>query len=319
MAHNSTDILDVSQSQSQSQSQSNQSNQSEDTTSKTIIRRLLLAFGVGSLIVGSYIAYHSISSGKSLFRYPLMKSFSQTNNSRTHSLIIGCNYENTEAALGGCISDATAMLDIFKRYATHYPDAFLPPQKIFDTDHRNFSRTLVIDRIASMYKDCNPGDTFFMYFAGHGIQIKDNNMDESDSYDECCLITYPQTKRKGFKMEWLLDDDLKEMLDNQDVAFVFLLDCCHSGGMSDMTVNRPNNLIIAACNESQSSNETSSMFGGVRGIFTKNLERILNTTTVQLGIEDIKNNKIWSLINRDADQTFTVCGNPNIFKFPSLR
>ena len=228
-------------------------------------------------------------------------------------------FDNTEAALGGCVSDASAMLDIFNRYASHYPNAFRPPQKVFDTEERNFSRKLVVDKIKAIYEDCKPGDTFFMYFAGHGMQIADDNMDESDSYDECCLITYPKTKRKDFKKEWLLDDDLKAMLDNPDIAFVFLLDCCHSGGMSDMTVNRPNNLIIAACNESQSSNETSSIFGGVRGIFTKNLERILNTTTVQLGIEDIKQNEIWGLIDKDADQTFTVCGNPNIFKFPSLR
>lgn len=231
-----------------------------------------------------------------------------------HSLIIGCNYPNTTSTLNGCVPDGYAIYNIFKSYSEQ-DSQFMAPLKMFDVEMNDFTKERVMSKLREMYNGCKPGDTFFLYFSGHGIQIIDWNQDERfDAKDECCLISCATDQ----PMEWLLDDDLAEFFNKKDVKFVFLLDCCHSGGMSDIVRGRENNLVISACTEHQTSKEVG-MYNTVRGIFTSNLETILKTMTKDQNINQIKKNSIWNSIDKKYTQTITVWGNPDVFQFPVMK
>ena len=233
-----------------------------------------------------------------------------------HSLFVGCNYPDTDSALNGCVPDARSIFNIFNTYSNMYPK-FKKPVQLFDEETDDFSKTMVMNKLRDMYLGCKSGETFFLYFSGHGIQIKDDDGDEKrDSKDECCLITC----NKNESYQWLLDDDLNEFFSRKDVKFVFLLDCCHSGGMSDIVRNRKNNLVISACTEDQTSKEISiGSINNIRGIFTYNLEKVLKESTEGQSIQDIGKSSIWNDIDGKYKQTFTVWGNSDIFKFPSLQ
>ena len=235
-------------------------------------------------------------------------------NRKVRSIIMGCNYENTDSSLNGCVSDAQSIYDLFMQYSEKY-ESFEKPISLFDKNIDNFSKTLVMSNLQEAYYDSKPGDVLFVYFAGHGLQIEDLNHDEiSDTMDECCLLTCNPNQ----PMEWILDDDLKLFLNRSDVTFVLLLDCCHSGGMSDITIDRPNNLVISACTENQTSKEVFKVAMGVRGVFTSNLEAICKSAESDLTISEISNHKIWKDINENYDQKITVFGDESLFKFPKL-
>ena len=90
--------------------------------------------------------------------------------------------------------------------------------------------------------------------------------------------------------------------------------------MSDIVRNRKNNLVISACTEDQTSKEISiGSINNIRGIFTYNLEKVLKESTEGQSIQDIGKSSIWNDIDGKYKQTFTVWGNSDIFKFPSLQ
>ena len=90
--------------------------------------------------------------------------------------------------------------------------------------------------------------------------------------------------------------------------------------MSDIARNRTNNLVISACTEDQTSKETSiGSVSNVRGIFTYNLEKVLKESAESQSIRDIEKSNIWNDIDGKYQQTFTIWGNSDIFKFPSLQ
>lgn len=62
-----------------------------------------------------------------------------------------------------------------------------------------------------------PGDTFYLYFSGHGTQV--------GSKEGICLY------RKSKGIEVVLDKDLRVALDQIDGAKFLILDSCFSGGM----------------------------------------------------------------------------------------
>jgi hypothetical protein len=84
------------------------------------------------------------------------------------------------------------------------------------------------------------GDSFFLYFSGHGVQIKDTNGDESDGLDECiCAMDYlgndpyPTGNTPGL----IVDDDMHDILVRplpQHCRLIAMFDSCHSGTALDL-------------------------------------------------------------------------------------
>ncbi|URK87899.1 caspase family protein [Rhizobium sp. RCAM05350] len=77
-----------------------------------------------------------------------------------------------------------------------------------------------------------PGDRVYLYFSGHGLQVKDASGDEEDGMDEA-ISTYDI---KADETDWtnvILDDDLEAVLEKlKGRAVTLVIDACHSGTIS---------------------------------------------------------------------------------------
>ncbi|KQV42474.1 MULTISPECIES: caspase family protein [unclassified Rhizobium] len=77
-----------------------------------------------------------------------------------------------------------------------------------------------------------PGDRVFLYFSGHGLQVKDESGDEEDGMDEA-ISTYDL---KAGDEDWtnvILDDELEPLIaEMKGRAVTVVIDACHSGTIS---------------------------------------------------------------------------------------
>lgn len=77
-----------------------------------------------------------------------------------------------------------------------------------------------------------PGDRVYLYFSGHGLQVKDASGDEEDGLDEA-LSTYDIAAGDGDWTNVILDDEIDAMLAKlKDRAVSIVIDACHSGTIS---------------------------------------------------------------------------------------
>ncbi|HEV7318324.1 MAG TPA: caspase family protein [Ensifer sp.] len=80
--------------------------------------------------------------------------------------------------------------------------------------------------------ETEPGDRVYIYFSGHGLQVKDADGDEEDGLDEALApfdIAEGETDWQGV----ILDDDIDQVLERLDGrAVTMVIDACHSGTIS---------------------------------------------------------------------------------------
>jgi len=98
----------------------------------------------------------------------------------------------------------------------------------------------ILEAMNALVHDAQPGDSFFFYFSGHGIQIKDTSGDETDGLDECiCAIDYrgdeqlPNEHTAGV----IVDDRMHELLVQplpRECRLTAIVDSCHSGTSLDL-------------------------------------------------------------------------------------
>jgi len=83
-----------------------------------------------------------------------------------------------------------------------------------------------------------PGDRVYLYFSGHGLQVKDESGDEEDGLDEA-LSTYDIVAGDGDWTNVILDDDIDALLAKlKDRQVSLVIDACHSGTISrSLSVN----------------------------------------------------------------------------------
>lgn len=77
-----------------------------------------------------------------------------------------------------------------------------------------------------------PGDRVYLYFSGHGLQVKDTDGDEADGLDEAIApadIAAGETDWQGA----VLDDEIDAVLERlKGRAVTVVIDACHSGTIS---------------------------------------------------------------------------------------
>lgn len=77
-----------------------------------------------------------------------------------------------------------------------------------------------------------PGDRVYLYFSGHGLQVKDDDGDEEDGLDEALA---PFDIAEG-AVDWegaILDDEVDQVLERlEGRAVTMVTDACHSGAIS---------------------------------------------------------------------------------------
>ena len=80
-----------------------------------------------------------------------------------------------------------------------------------------------------------PGDRAYLYFSGHGLQVKDQDGDEQDGLDEA-LSTFDVTAANGDWTNVILDDEIDALVAKlKDRAVTLVIDACHSGTITRST------------------------------------------------------------------------------------
>ncbi|OJF90001.1 caspase family protein [Pararhizobium antarcticum] len=146
------------------------------------------------------------------------------------ALLIGIGtYESLppDMFLHGPKNDVLAMQDLLTNTLDFEPDS------IRVLKDAQASRASILSSIEDwLIRDTKDGDRIFLYFSGHGLQVKDLNEDEEDGMDEA-LSTYDI---KAVDSDWtnvILDDDIEPLLERMKGRVVTLvIDACHSGTIS---------------------------------------------------------------------------------------
>jgi hypothetical protein len=139
-----------------------------------------------------------------------------------------------------------------------------------------------IDKCASR---CRAGETFVLFFAGHGQSVADEDGDEADGFDEAIVFENPANGQiTGDQI--LIDDELASFLTDKfdpAVKILIITDCCHSGTIGDLDKAcwEPFTAIsLSACQDYQTSTDTGK--GGVlTGLICETLEDLAEASDVE--------------------------------------
>ena len=205
-----------------------------------------------------------------------------TNTQATHkkkkALLIGCNYRNTRYALYGCINDAKLMQNLLEEKFRFESVTLMTD----DTEKKPY-KAEILKEVEHFIESAQENDFLCIYFSGHGVQIYDNNGDESDGKDECYF---------SLDFQKVVDDELYAIVKKHDkkIKIMFMFDCCHSGTIMDFPYNindssssadkkyemKASCVCLSGCRDNQYSYE--SQLGGKRhGALTYNFDNIMRT------------------------------------------
>ncbi|RYY47211.1 MAG: hypothetical protein EOO06_12910 [Chitinophagaceae bacterium] len=168
----------------------------------------------------------------------ILSSFSSNAQNRQLALIIGIDTykpsinepvametKRTWTNLDGCVNDATAMRDLaIARYA-------FKPENITTLFNADANRAGIIAALDRLVATAKKGDVVFIYYAGHGSQVKNSLSTETDKKDE--TIVPADAWKKG--VADIRDKELAKyfnLLLDKGVLLTVIMDSCHSGSGS---------------------------------------------------------------------------------------
>lgn len=160
------------------------------------------------------------------------------------ALLIGINYKNDQYnRLLGCINDTYLMRSILAKNFNVSVNNFtlmndnFPIWSLFYPTYNN-----IIRQLNNFINDLNKNRTScaYIFYSGHGYQLKDKNGDELDGYDE--QIVPIDFRSKGFISDDLIFSILTRL--NKRTKLYFIIDACHSGTITDLPFIYTNNRFI---------------------------------------------------------------------------
>jgi hypothetical protein len=211
--------------------------------------------------------------------------------------------------LGGCVNDAEAMRDLaITRYG------FIPVN-ITILLNAEASRARIIEEIRKLIRISEKGDVLFIFYAGHGSQMKNSLSVEKDKKDETIV---PADAWKG--VADIRDKELSaffnELID-KGVLLTVIFDSCHSGSVGRgqlfdisnvryMEENpsdakdpsdpaRPEDrgaLIISAAQDDEFAKEVKDEHNLLHGAFTLALLKAFQQTSVDAPVEEVFNSAL---------------------------
>ncbi len=162
--------------------------------------------------------------------FVLLGTQSLTARAEDRALLIGIGtYENLpeDMFLHGPKNDVKAIHQLLTETLSFKPEAIR-----MLTDEKASRRAMLSSMDEWLIAGTAPGDRVYLYFSGHGLQVKDVSGDEEDGMDEA-ISTYDI---KADESDWtnvILDDDLEAVLEKlKGRAVTLVIDACHSGTIS---------------------------------------------------------------------------------------
>jgi hypothetical protein len=143
-----------------------------------------------------------------------------------YGLLIGINYTGTEDQLYGCINDVNNM-KLFLASKLGYTNFAM----LTDDTPVKPTRANILNQINSIVRNLKSGDEAWVHFSGHGILVRDRNIDEESGFDSCiCPIDY---NISGFISDDAIRSNLIQKVPKGATVYI-VLDACHSGTGCDL-------------------------------------------------------------------------------------
>lgn len=163
-------------------------------------------------------------------------------------VICGSNYDSPACQQAGWGPiDQYKSAEFIKRLVALCPNT-IPEENVRYCMGNDMTRPNVQAAIEEMAGNCtSDNDTLFLYYAGHGEQMEDQDGDEAHDTDaevytgkdQAMCTLNPQTfcPEPRDDSTWFRDDHIVEAIVNNAASgckVIACLDCCHSGGMLDL-------------------------------------------------------------------------------------
>ena len=157
---------------------------------------------------------------------------------RCKAVFIGINYPGTSAELSGCINDVVTMQNIVRAHKMPLDGGNC---RVLVDDARAYKGSVavhdkptkrnIMEALRWLADGARPGDTLFLHYSGHGTQMRDQDGDEADGYDEAIV---PADYNH---MGCIRDDDVFAIVCRdlpRGVRVTCVADCCHAGSIMDL-------------------------------------------------------------------------------------
>jgi len=145
------------------------------------------------------------------------------------AILIGCNYTGTPSQLSGCINDVTEWRNLLPSWG------FTVEYFMTDLESGNnyASKENILRNLTLFVNSLVSGDVGFIYYSGHGTQIRDTNGDEISGKDS--VIVPADFSSRGF----IVDDEIRSILTlgKSGVNIFAGFDSCNSGSICDLKYN----------------------------------------------------------------------------------
>lgn len=153
-----------------------------------------------------------------------------------YALIIATNYDQggtSVTPLKGCLNDAQAFEKFIKaKYLNVKITTLYNQQVMMDTVKTQISRHVNLLNNSQANNLNNQADNlFFLYFAGHCVNIYDNSGDEIDGMDEAIVCYNGQT----LVDDWFYENLILKLGPRNKC--ILINDCCRSGSIYDLPVS----------------------------------------------------------------------------------
>ncbi len=146
------------------------------------------------------------------------------------ALFVGINYYNNPSArLNGCINDINNTENILITKYGYSPNNITKLHDAPGSDpNLQPTKEAIIRELTKLIANSANCSEIWFHYSGHGSQVRDRNMDESDGLDEV-LVPCDYTT-SGF----IIDDEIFNIVKKSVCKTILIFDSCHSESVCDL-------------------------------------------------------------------------------------
>lgn len=158
------------------------------------------------------------------------------------ALCVGINYLGTPNKLGGCINDAHHYTKLLREHYGFRDENILVQTEDQHDKSKHPTAKNMRSGIQWLMQGAQSGDVLFFSYSGHGSQVADKTGMEADGKSECLVpLDALPCHHKPWPEYVILDQELDKAFRDglpDGVVLVAVVDCCHSGTMTDLACKR---------------------------------------------------------------------------------
>lgn len=155
---------------------------------------------------------------------------------RRRAVLVGIEYTGTSLELGRSVGDVAAMRELIRR-KFEFDDGDImvlcdaPNPALQQTGTLMPTKRTIVDMLKWLVIGAKEGDSLLFYYAGHGVQVADENGDELDGMDEALVpVDFDSAGA-------LLDDEIHALTVRKlpkGARLTAVVDASHSGSVMDL-------------------------------------------------------------------------------------